>query len=100
MDVPTGKLLLEMGISLRDPAPGLAARIETPRELKAFLLCTPLAKRKEAYNALRPHLKFNVMSYTMLMGGERTRKASGKTKDAVRAAHTLRAPTKTNLLLD
>ena len=75
MDVETGKLLLDMGISLRDPAPGIAARIDSPRELKQFLLRTPQAQRKVAYEALRPHLKFNVMSYTMLMGAARTRKA-------------------------
>ena len=75
MDVETGKLLIDMGISLRDPAPGIASRIENPRELKQFLLCTPLGQRKKAYDALRPHLKFNVMSYTMLMGTGRTRKA-------------------------
>lgn len=75
MDTKSASMLLDAGISLRDPAPGLAARVLNLAHFKAFLLATPKPKRKAAYEALKPRLKFKVPSYSLLIGSQRTRKS-------------------------
>jgi hypothetical protein len=67
-------MLMDAGISLIDPAPALAKRIQNLAHFKAFLLATPLGKRKKAYEALREHLTFKVPSYSLLgVSGKRQR---------------------------
>lgn len=75
IDVKAAEMLMDAGISLVDPAPALAAKVASLAHFKAFLLATPKAKRKAAYDALRPHLKFQVPSYSLLIGVVRQRKA-------------------------
>lgn len=55
-----------MGISVKDPAPGIAARIQDNYHFRQFLLATPAGKRRAAYKALVPHLKFDPWSFLAL----------------------------------
>ena len=74
-------LLMGMGASLQNPAPAIAARILNARHFKAYLLATPRPMRKKAYEALRPHLRFEVPAYSLLgVDVKRTRKAKHSKK--------------------
>lgn len=57
---------MEMGISLINPARGLAERIPDNKVLRRFLRATPAAQRKDAYDALLPWLKFQPKPYLLL----------------------------------
>jgi len=69
VDAKAAEMLMDAGISLIDPAPALAKRIVNLKHFKAFLLATPLLKRKPAYDALRPHLAFKVPEFKYLFAG-------------------------------
>ena len=69
IDSKAAEMLMDAGISLVDPAPALAKRILNLKHFKAFLLATPLLKRKPAYEALRPHLTFKVPEFKYLFAG-------------------------------
>ena len=58
--------LMEMGISLIDPAPQIAKMVTSLADFKALLNASPLSKRKKAYEALKPHLSFRVPPYSLM----------------------------------
>lgn len=74
MDAKAAEMLMDAGISLIDPAPALAKRILSQRHFKAFLMATPMAKRKAAYDALTPHLAFTALPYSALIRISRTKR--------------------------
>jgi hypothetical protein len=45
----------------------IATMIVSNEHLRLFLLKTPIDKRREAYDALKPHLKFQAKAYFWLM---------------------------------
>jgi len=65
------QMLSEAGISVIDPAPQLAARIQSEKHFRAFLQATPPAMRKKAYEALAPHLLFKPIPYSMMKLGRK-----------------------------
>jgi hypothetical protein len=68
------EMLCDMGVSLIDPAPQIAALIDDVQRFKALLRTNPPAKRRRAYEALRPHLAFDVPEYEVLFESARNRK--------------------------
>jgi hypothetical protein len=66
--------LSDMGISLIDPAPQIAAMITDVRHFKTVLRSNPPVKRRKAYDALRPHLSFEVPEYDLLWESAKQRK--------------------------
>lgn len=68
IDVEAAKMLIEAGISLKDPAPALAKRVVDKHHFRAFILATPVTQRRAAYDAMKPHLAFKVPSFSMLLG--------------------------------
>lgn len=66
MEPSVAEELQNMGVSLIDPAPQLASMIVDLKHFKKILNSTPLPKRKTAYEALRPHLSFEVPEYSMI----------------------------------
>lgn len=84
--------LMDRGISLVDPAPGLARLVLNDRHFRAFILATPSAKRLAAYNALLPHLTFKPSPYFLLVSTRKGKKHRVKvpvTLDAVEVAATV-----------
>ncbi len=65
---------MDAGISLLNPAPALASRVQSQAHFKAFLMATPLAMRKKAYDAMAPHLSFKPMPYSLMNLGGRQKK--------------------------
>lgn len=65
---------MDMGISIVDPAPGLAARIHDNHQLRAFLLANKPNFRRTIYDAIVPHLKFKPSAYFQLITKRKAKK--------------------------
>jgi len=56
-----------LGIDVENPAKAVAERIVSNEHFRKFLLATPKDKRRTAYEAIKPHLKFAAKPYWWLM---------------------------------
>jgi len=82
MEPRVAEMLSDMGVSLIDPAPQLAAMISDLAQFKTLLRSNPPTKRRKAYEALSPHLSFEVPAYELLWESTRNRKTRLKRKVA------------------
>ena len=67
-------ILSDMGVSLIDPAPQIAAMIQDVAHFKRMIRANPAPKRRIAYDQLRPHLKFQVPECKFLFESTKQRK--------------------------
>lgn len=74
IEVKAAEMLMDAGISLLNPVPALAAMVVSLAHFKAFLRATPRDKRRPAYEALKPYLKFNVPSFALMNVDGRTKR--------------------------
>ncbi len=74
IDRKSAEMLMDAGISLLNPAPALASRVQSQAHFKAFLMATPLAMRKKAYDAMAPYLSFKPLPYTLMNLGKRMKR--------------------------
>lgn len=67
---------MDMGVSLVDPAPGLAARIRDNHHFRTFLLAIKPEFRRAVYDGIVPHLKFKPTAYFQLVTKRKKKKQS------------------------
>jgi len=71
-------ILSDMGVNLIDPAPQIAGMMQNAEHFKLMIRANSAAKRKKAYEQLRPHLKFEVPEYEYLFESAKQRKKRTK----------------------